>query len=140
MSNKFKSEKEYAEYLKNQYENAEELETKDIAMKIFDTNNPNYKEQIFSLLNNNNFEQIDIFNIMLEITLYGFQYIPILNKYKKTIFDIITDNDEVIDLINRYVKTIGYKLIVTQIMEYDNEKPNDYKTWADYYCEINEKL
>jgi hypothetical protein len=108
------------------------LTTKEIASKVFGSQPVLRSEQIFQLLTDSGMlESEDIFQIILEITLYG---IEVVND-AISIFQLTDNNDDFIYLIKRYTESLGFKLTITM-----DELPDDFRSATDYYCEIVDKI
>ena len=76
----------------------------------------------------------DIFCILLELFLYGFD---IKTKQSKTIFDLTESTDDLIYDLRPYIKSIGFILTVDEI--FDDVNINLYRDRDDYYCQVARK-
>jgi hypothetical protein len=77
----------------------------------------------------------DIFCILLELFLYGFD---IKTKKLKTVFDLTESTDDLIYDLRPYIKSIGFILKIEELFDEDTNV-NLYRDRDDYYCQIARK-
>jgi hypothetical protein len=109
------------------------LTPKEIARRVFGCQPVSRSEQIFQLLTDAGMlESEDIFQIILEITLYG---IDVVGNNAVSVFQLTDNTDDFIYLIKRYVESLGFNLRISM-----DELPDDFRSATDYYCEIIDKI
>ncbi|AGF85402.1 hypothetical protein QJ854_gp380 [Moumouvirus goulette] len=72
----------------------------------------------------------DLFCMLIELVLHG---INILTQSNSTIFDLNSEDDSIIDIIKKYISSLGFKLHLVKQLENDINIVRDN---PNYYCEI----
>jgi hypothetical protein len=119
---------ERLKYIESQKENYTDLTSYgensifEFSKILFSKNPKNLDVNLSEILFDEDAEYLDIFCTILEIILYG---VDILTESKNSIFDLKSCNETLVNEIKKYMKSIGYNVIIT-------EENNT----TDYYCEI----
>lgn len=118
----------------------ESMTTQEIAEYIF-VIPPKINGHIFKLIDSEEkkLHMVDIFNILLEITINGF--IILLNNHynysgtRYDIFDVEHVDTVIISEMANYMKPFG---VIFKFDKYEvkSANANEYKSYEDYYCEI----
>lgn len=136
---------DYAEYVTNQYNNPVDLtlqmenenendSVRLLAETIFSKSERHVLSQNFGILMNEDAEPADMFCMILELFLYGFDII----SGKKSILNLIDSTDDFVYKMKTYLKSIGIKLTVYEIFDED-VNINLYRDRDDYYCNVTSK-
>lgn len=102
-----------------------------LAIYLFSTDIKNLDTDLTGILLDESMDVVDLFCALVEVVLYG---LDILSKEKITLFDLKNDQDELIDNINRYFKSMGFKIQIKE--EYFDDISALYRDNNNYYCEI----
>jgi hypothetical protein len=106
---------------------SEDLTPEIIANRVF-TNDTNK-----IMLSMDDITNIDLFQILLEISLYG---VIILSNNKFSIFGITDSNNIMLNILNKYLSKLNYKIILQEI---DTDIDTYYMN-CDYFVEISNNI
>ena len=81
-------------------------------------------------------EIIDCFCMLIELVLYG---INILTNGQNEIFDLVDVFDPMVDLIKKYIKSMGFDLILREELFFDKDEIYLYRDRDDYYCQVTNR-
>lgn len=130
---------EYEQYLADQQRNAVNLEEmvenpndtiKLFADNLFAKDSRYLSSDRCGMLLDDTMTAEDIFCIMLELVLYGYDK----KSSNRTLFDITSAADDTIYEIRPYLRSVGIVLTITEV--FDCENVNYYRDRDDYYCSI----
>jgi len=132
-----KKELKYFQYVEKQRENYVTLAEDNSSVKLF----ANYlfskkiddlENDLAAMLFEDESELIDVFCILLELVLFGF------DKFDRNVFELDDQCDDFIYEIKKYLKSIGFDMSVDEVFHFlDNV--NLYADKNDYYCQITPK-
>lgn len=134
---------EYYEYVEKQRENYTDLtsglsnpnESVVIFAKIlFNKSKKNIDQDLSGILIEESMEVADVFCMLLELVLYG---LDILTNSEREIHSIRDFTEEILDEINMYIKSIGFKMEFKE--DFIDGELCLYRDRTDYYCEILQK-
>lgn len=127
----------YYQYLENQRENYVTLAEDNSSVKmfaniLFSKKISNLNDDLSGLLFEEGMEIADLFCMLLELMLYGF------DKFDRNLFELDDQCDDFIYDIKKYLKSIGFDMSVDEVFHFlDNV--NLYSDRDDYYCQITPK-
>jgi hypothetical protein len=138
----YQKQLEYEAYIKSQMKNhinlAQYVDNPNDSVKIFaeilfSRSEKNLPYEKPGLLMDEGTETVDIFCVLLELFLYGHD---VLVDSKSTVFDL-TGFDDLVDRINIYFRSMGFKIKLEE--NWEDVNINLYRDRFDYYCQITSK-
>ena len=138
----YKKQLEYEAYVKSQMANYTDLtpdldqdpndSIKEFAKSFFGKSERNTRQDLTGILMDEQTDVADIFCILLELFLYGFN---IITDNKSVIFDLTDSTDDLIYKMRVYFKSCGFTIKLDEIFDFDINV-NLYRDRSDYYCQI----
>lgn len=137
----YQKQLDYKEYVQLRYDNpidlTSEAEENDsvrmFANILFNKSERNLGSDLHGLLMDSDTEVADIFCMVVELFLYGFD---IITKGTE-IFQLIDSTDDLVYKMKNYFKSAGISLTVDEV--FDDTNVNLYRDRDDYYCQITSK-
>ena len=133
----YEREIKYYQYIEEQRNNSvilgdENSSVKQFADILFSKKIDDVSNDLSSLLFCDDTELLDVFCILLELVLFGF------DRFGKNLFEIDNQCDDFIYDIKKYLKSMGFDMSVDEIFHFlDNV--NLFADKKDYYCQITPK-
>lgn len=108
---------------------------------LFNKSHNNLDQDLSGILIDETMESVDIFCMLIELVLYGLNVLARNTDANMgtdlTIFDLVESSDRIVDVINCYLKSCGFKININEQITDDDAVL--YRDKDDYYCEIVEK-
>ncbi|AGC01887.1 hypothetical protein H012_gp576 [Acanthamoeba polyphaga moumouvirus] len=129
-------ELKFYEYIEKQRENYTDLTQQSndsvifLAKHIFTKPLNKLDEDLTGILLDDSMDIQDLFCMLVELVLHG---LNILTKGNNTVFHLNNEDDSIIDIIKKYISSLGFKLYLLKKLENDINIVRDN---PDYYCEI----
>ncbi|QGR53882.1 hypothetical protein [Moumouvirus maliensis] len=131
-----KQELKLHEHIEKQRENYTDLTNQSndsiiyLAKHIFSKPVNKLDEDLTGILLDENMDIEDLFCMLVEFILHG---LNILTQNNFTVFDLKSEDDSIIDIIKKYIHSMGFKLFILKKLETDI---NLVRENPEYYCEI----
>nr|WBF70843.1 hypothetical protein [Megavirus caiporensis] len=132
----FQKQEEYYKYVEQRRENFVDLTSKSndsivyLANLIFTKSLQSLDSDLAGLLIDDCMDIQDLFCMLVELVLHG---LDILTENKHNVFDLQNEDDNIIDIIQKYLKSLGFKFTIRKII---NNGIDDIRDISNYYCEI----
>nr|QZX43195.1 hypothetical protein [Mimivirus sp.] len=132
----YRKQEEYYKYVEQRRENFVDLTSKSndsityLANLIFTKPLQSLDSDLAGLLIDDCMDIQDLFCMLVELVLHG---LDILTENKYNVFDLQNEDDNIIDIIQKYLKSLGFKFTICKNIDNDI---NAIREISGYYCEI----
>jgi hypothetical protein len=134
----YNEQEKYNAYVQSQSENYIDIthyhndSVRIFAERLFNKSKKILNNDLYRILVDNHMSAVEMFSMLVEIVLYG---MDILTSGNYGWLNVTDSTSDIIYDIKKYVETIGFDIIVHEIILPEHEIPL-YRDRTDYYCQI----